>query len=132
MKRISKKRTKAFMIDFAISTAVTAGVEYFLRKKVKNEAVHALITPTVIMWTLEYAQLRRNGQTLGYKQQGLVLEDADGSELSSRQIVKRMAYRDTIGGFSYLKNPKGFADQDGGTMPQDRYAHTSVRADISG
>ncbi|MBH9788093.1 RDD family protein, partial [Clostridioides difficile] len=67
MESMTKKRTAAFLIDTAVSTAVTFGVEYFLRKKVKNEAVHALVTPTVVLWALEYAQLRKNGQTIGYK-----------------------------------------------------------------
>lgn len=67
MKSITTKRTAAYMIDVAISTTVTFGIEYFLRKKVKNEAVHALVTPTVVMWALEYAQLRNKGQTIGYQ-----------------------------------------------------------------
>ncbi len=67
---LQKKRTKAFLIDLAISSVVTVGVEYVLRKKVKNEVVHALVTPTVVMWALEYAQLRQNGQTIGYKKNG--------------------------------------------------------------
>ncbi|SFE04988.1 RDD family protein [Lentibacillus persicus] len=126
MKRISKKRLKAYMIDAALSAAVTYGLEYFLRKKVKSEVVHALVTPTVVMWTLEWAQLRRSGQTLGYKQQRLVLENETGAKLTSEQIIKRMAYRDTIVGFSYLKNPKGFSEDEGAIMPQDRYAQTKV------
>lgn len=74
MKSLTKKRTKAILIDLAISSAVTAGVEYFLRKKVKSEAVHTLITPTIVMWSLEFAQLRKSGQTAGYKKWGLFLK----------------------------------------------------------
>ncbi|ALX48917.1 RDD family protein [Lentibacillus amyloliquefaciens] len=129
MKRITKKRFKAYLIDAAISATVTYAVECFVRKKVKNEAVHALVTPTAVMWTLEWAQLRRSGQTLGFKQQRLVLEDETGQEPSSEQIFKRMAYRDTIGGFSYLKDPKGFSEDEGAIMAQDRYAGTKVRED---
>ncbi|CDO03829.1 hypothetical protein BN988_02357 [Oceanobacillus picturae] len=70
MKSITKKRTKAFLIDLAISSAITAGLEYFLRKKVKSEAIHAIVTPSIVMWSLEYGQLRRNGQTFGYKKWG--------------------------------------------------------------
>lgn len=127
MKRVTKKRFKAYLIDAVFAVAVTYGVEYLLRKKVKNEAVHALVTPTVVMWTLEYTQLCRSGQTIGYKQQELVLEDEQGSGPSSAQIFKRMAFRDTIGGFSYLKNPKGFSEEEGAIMSQDRYARTKVR-----
>ncbi|MFY0517904.1 RDD family protein [Lysinibacillus sp. UGB7] len=127
MKSITKKRTKAFLIDMAISTAVTAGVEYFLRKKVKNEAVHALVTPTVVMWALEYVQLRQNGQTIGYKKMGLALEHEDGSQPTSNQILKRMAYRDTVSTFDYLKNPKAFEKQQGEILPHDRFSETIVK-----
>lgn len=33
MELMTKKRTAAFLIDTAVSTAVTFGVEYLLRKK---------------------------------------------------------------------------------------------------
>ncbi|APC47280.1 RDD family protein [Virgibacillus halodenitrificans] len=127
MNEITKKRTKAFFIDLAISTAVTAGAEFILRKKIKNEAFHALVTPTVAMWSLEYAQLRRNGQTIGYKQLGLILENENGGLPTSRQILKRMAYRDTISTFAYLGNPKGFDKEEGAIMPHDHYSATKVK-----
>ncbi|KAB8133600.1 RDD family protein [Gracilibacillus oryzae] len=127
MKSITKKRTKAFLIDLAISTAVTFSVEYFLRKKVKNEAVHNVVTPTVVMWALEYTQLRKSGQTIGYKKMGLALTDKDNRVLSPNQIVKRMAYRDTVSTFDYMKNAKTFEKQDGAVFPHDRYAGTVVR-----
>ena len=127
MKSVTKKRTKAFLIDVAVSSVITAGVEYFLRKKVKNEAVHAFVTPTVVMWALEYTQLRRNGQTIGYKAMGLTLENKEGSELTSCQILKRMAYRDTVSTFDYLKDPKEFEKQDGEILPHDLFSSTVVK-----
>jgi hypothetical protein len=127
MKSVTKKRFKAFLIDLAISTAVTAGVEHFLRKKVKNEAVHALVTPMVVMWTLEYAQLSQFGKTAGYKANGLVLTDEQGTGLTSGQIVKRMAYRDTLSTFDYLKNRSGFEGETGEVLPHDQFAGTVVR-----
>lgn len=126
MKPITKKRFKAYLIDTAIATAITAGVECVLRKRIKNEAFHALVTPTLVMWTLEYTQLKRTGQTIGYKQQGLLLETENGQKPETEQIIKRMAYRDSIGGFKYLGNPKGFDEGEGETMPHDRYAQTKV------
>ncbi|GAB3061627.1 RDD family protein [Virgibacillus ainsalahensis] len=127
MKPITKKRTKAYFIDFAISSVATVVVEYFLRKKVKNEVVHALITPTIVMWSLEYAQLCRNRQTIGYKKMGLVLENKEGFELTSSQIIKRMAYRDTVSSFDFLKNPKAFEEQNGTVFPHDHFSGTVVR-----
>lgn len=127
MNPISKKRTKAFLIDIAISSAVTAGVEYILRKKVKNEAIHAIVTPTVVMWSLELAQLRKKGQTVGYKKMGLVLENKNGTRVTSSQIIKRMAYRDSISTFDYLKNPKAFEQQNGQLLPHDSFSGTVVK-----
>jgi len=124
---ISKKRTKAFLIDIAISSAVTAGVEYILRKKVKNEAIHAIVTPTVVMWSLELAQLRKKGQTVGYKKMGLVLENKIGTRVTSSQIIKRIAYRDSISTFDYLKNPKAFEQQNGQLLPHDSFSGTIVK-----
>lgn len=111
----------------AISSALTAGVEYFLRKKVKSEVVHALITPTIVMWTLEYAQMRQRGQTIGYKKMGLALENEDGSELTPSQIIKRMGYRDTVSTLDYLKSRKSFEVQEGAILPHDRFSGTVVR-----
>lgn len=127
MKPITKKRTKAFFIDLAISAAVTAGVEYVLRKKIKNEAFHALVTPTVVLWSLEYAQLRKSGQTFGYKKMGLTLEDQEGKELDCKQIVKRMAYRDILSTVDYIKGPKSFEQGEGEILPHDTYAGTVVK-----
>lgn len=127
MKYITNKRTKAFIIDQVISTVVTSGVEYVLRKKIKNEAFHTLLTPTVVMWGLEYAQLRKNGQTVGYKALGLALENEDGSPLSSCQIAKRMLYRDFISTFHYIKNRKTFEKDEGAILPHDVIAGTVVK-----
>jgi hypothetical protein len=127
MKPITKKRTKAILIDLAISSAVTVGVEYFLRKKVKNEAVHVGVTPTVVMWALEYMQLRKCGQTFGYKKMGLTLVNKNNAQLTSSQIVKRIAYRDTVSTIDYLKDAKTFEEQDGAVLPHDRYAKTVVK-----
>ncbi|MGP4074708.1 RDD family protein [Halobacillus sp. K22] len=127
MQRVTKKRAAAFAIDFALSTVVTFSVEKLLRKKVKNEAVHALITPTMVMWSLEYAQLKTCGSTIGYQALGLKLENEAGGRPTSKQIVKRMAYRDFISGLDYLRDRKGFELEVGTLMPHDRYSGTSVK-----
>ena len=127
MKSITKKRLAAVMIDSVVATTVALGVEYVLRKKVKNEFVHTVVTPNVVFWGLEYAQLRKSGQTLGYKAMGLALENEDGSKPTDAQIAKRIMYRDTISTFDYLKERKHFAEQDGASLPHDRFAHTLVK-----
>ena len=127
MKSMTKKRLGALMIDSVVAATVSLGVEYVLRKKVKSEFVHTVVTPMVLFWGLEYAQLRKNGQTFGYKAVGLTLENADGSKPTDAQIAKRMLYRDTISTFDYLKDRQHFAEQDGATLPHDRFAQTVVK-----
>lgn len=127
MKPITKKRTKALLLDLTVSSFVTLGVEHFLRKKIKNEAVHVFLTPTVVMWALEFAQLRKNGQTIGYKKMGLVLENETGSALTPVQILKRIGYRETWSTIDYLKNRKAFESKDGAVLPHDRFAKTVVK-----
>lgn len=131
LKDITKRRIKAFAIDTIISTTVSLGIEYFLRKKVKNEFVHNVVTPTVTFWGLEYVQLRKRGQTIGYKLMGLSLENQDGGKPTCEQIVKRIAYRDTIGPIIYLKDPKAYINEDGSEFAQDRFAGTVVK-DVKG
>ncbi|MEZ0481656.1 RDD family protein [Planococcus sp. SSTMD024] len=124
MDALTKKRGKAFAIDVMASAIVTAAVEPLLRKKVKKEWVHALVTPTVVFWGLEYAQLKMCGQTVGHKIAGIKIENADGGELTGEQILKRVAHRDSIMTLQWFKQ----RGQDmGAQMPHDRYAHTVVR-----
>ncbi|HLT56400.1 MAG TPA: RDD family protein [Bacillota bacterium] len=127
MKPITKKRAKAYFIDAAISAAVTMGVEQVLRKKVKNEFVHTVINPTLIMWSLEYFQLRKSGQTYGMKKAGLVLKDQQGNDLTCKQLVKRMAYRDILSTFKYIGNREAFEGKDGTVFPHDAYANTVIK-----
>lgn len=127
MHDITKKRTKAVLIDGVIAGLVSVGVETLLKKKIKSEAFHALVTPTAVMWGLEYAQMRSGGQTYGYKKMGLKLEDEDGTELTCSQIIKRMAYRDTLSTLDYLKSREKFEGADGSVLPHDRIAGTVVR-----
>lgn len=124
MDALTKKRGKAIAIDFVVSGALTAIVEPLLRKKVKQEWVHALVTPTAVFWGLEYVQLKTSGQTLGQKMAGIKIENADGGELTDQQILKRLAHRDSIMPLQWFKQ----RGQDmGAQMPHDRYAHTLVR-----
>lgn len=117
----------AIFIDQAVSGLLSISAEKLLLKKLKNEKLLSLVTPTVVMYGLEYAQLRLNGQTIGYKLMGLELESADGEELSSRQIIKRMIYRDTAATIAYLKRREEFEEQEGAILPHDRYAGTIVK-----
>ncbi|MFD1415936.1 RDD family protein [Oceanobacillus jeddahense] len=127
MHSITKKRFKAYLIDLAVSTTVTLVTESLLEKKFKSDVYYNLVHPTLILWSLEYAQLKCGGQTLGYRQAGLKLESSNGANLSNNQIIKRMAYRDTVGGFIYLQNRAQFEGKDGSQFPYDHSAGVRVK-----
>ena len=127
MKTLTKKRAKAFAIDMAIATAVTGVVEVLLRKKVKNEFVHVVVTPTLVTYGLEYVQLKNSGQTIGYKQQGLKLVSEDGAPLEGCALVKRMLYRDYVSSLRYIADRKNFAKHDSAVLPHDAKTHCYVQ-----
>ncbi|ANU18338.1 hypothetical protein BBI11_15410 [Planococcus maritimus] len=124
MDALTKKRGKAIAIDFAVCAAVNGIIEPLLRKKFKQEWVHALITPTALAWGLEYVQLKTRGQTIGHKVAGIKIESEDGGELTNQQIFKRLAYRDSIMPLEWYKER---GRDMGEQMPHDRFAHTLVR-----
>ncbi|MFC4713417.1 RDD family protein [Planococcus dechangensis] len=124
MNNLMKKRGKALAIDMAVSGALTAVVEPLLRKKIKQEWVHALVTPTVLFWGLEYLQLKTRGQTLGQKAQGIKIESTGGGELTDVQIFKRLAHRDSIMPLEWFRERR---QNHSAQMPHDRFAHTFVR-----
>lgn len=70
----------------AISRVVTAEVETLLRKN------HNLITPTAILWGLEYAQIAVE-RTYDWA------KNSKGNLPTGEQLLKRKAYRDF---FSYV------------------------------
>lgn len=127
LKALTKKRAKAYCIDLAISTAVTGVVEYILRKRIKSEAFHAIVTPSVIMGSLECAQILGSGQTIGYKKMGLILESESESSVTTTQVVKRIMYRDSLSSLKLLMNRKSFEGEDGSILPHDRFAGTVVK-----
>jgi len=127
MKELSKKRSKAMFIDFLTATTALGVLEAAVPKKVKNNAAYSLVVPTLVVWGLEYMQLAKSGQTLGYKTQGLVLESEDGQKPSGEQIAKRFLYRDFISTIDYFKDRKGFEQLGGASFPHDAYARTVVR-----
>ncbi|MCF3942129.1 RDD family protein [Oceanobacillus alkalisoli] len=127
MEALTKKRLKASLIDAGISTVVSLGVEYFLRKKIKNEAFHTIVLPMLSQYTLEYVQLKNGGQTIGYRLMGIELKSEDGKGLTSDQILKRMLHRDTTSTIAYFKNRDSFEAQAGRLFPHDLKTGTIVR-----
>lgn len=129
MEAITKKRMKAVIIDSAISSTISLGLEYLLKKKVKvkNSFLSEVLLPTVLQYSLEYIQLKNSGQTIGYKIMGLKLESQDGSELTGEQVFKRMLHRDTTSTWAYIKNRKEFEKAEGALLPHDERTGTVVK-----
>ncbi|RHB50091.1 RDD family protein [Exiguobacterium sp. AM39-5BH] len=126
MKRLTKKRTKAVLIDGVIAGLLSFGVEQLVRKKVKSEFVHAVITPTLVSYALEACQMRRGGQTLGYKLMGLELKNDDGTPVTAEQAFKRALHRDTRSIVTYIKDRAHFEAEDGAILPHDAAFHMHV------
>ena len=127
MNELTKKRTKALLIDTAISTAVSFAVEPLLKRKTKNSFIYTVVSPTVIFWGLEYAQMRLKGQTVGHKMMGIEVQNEAGGEPTPEQILERMVHRDTVGSFVYLKNRAHYDAYEGEKFPHDLYSYTVVK-----
>lgn len=127
MNELAKKRAKAILIDTLVSTAVSLAVEPILKKKVKSSFIHTVVSPTVIFWGLEYAQLRTSGQTIGQKVMGIEIRNETDGVPTPEQILKRIVHRDTIAPIIYLKNREQYHIFEGEKFPHDVYAQTAVQ-----
>lgn len=126
MRPLTKKRTQAVLIDSVIAGLVSYGVEQLVRKKVKSEFVHAVITPTLVSYALEACQMRRGGQTIGYKLMGLELKNDDGTPVTAAQAFKRALHRDTLSIAAYFKDRSHFEAEAGAVLPHDAAFHMRV------
>ena len=127
MNELAKKRAKAILIDTAISTAVSFAVEPLLKRKTKGSFIYTVVSPTVIFWGLEYAQLRIKGQTVGQKMMGIKVQNEAGGEPTPEQLLERMVHRDTVGPFIYLKDRAQYDAYQGEKFPHDLYSYTVVK-----
>ena len=127
MNKLTKKRAKAILIDTAISTAVSFAVEPLLKRKNKNSFIYTVVSPSVIFWGLEYAQLRIKGQTVGQKMMGIEVQNEAGGEPTPEQILERMVHRDLVGPFIYMKDRAKYDAYEGEKFPHDLYSYTVVK-----
>ena len=127
MDKLMKKRVKGILIDTAISTAVSVAVEQAVKKKVNNSFFQTAVAPALVLYGLEYALLRKSGQTIGQKAAGIKIQSESGRELTPKQIVKRMLHRDTVSSMMYLKDWKKYNASGGAKFPHDVYAETVVK-----
>lgn len=127
MNELTKKRMKAILIDTVISTVVSSALEPLLKKKTKSSFVYTVVSPSVVFWGLEYAQLRLSGQTIGQKLMNIEVQNENGGEPTSEQILKRMVHRDMVSSIVYLKDRAAYDVYQGEKFPHDLYAHTMVK-----
>jgi len=127
MNELTKKRVKAGLIDTAISTAVSFAIEPLLKRKAKSSFIYTVVSPTVIFWGLEYAQMRLKGQTIGHKMMGIEVQNEAGGEPAPEQILERMVHRDTVSPFFYLKDRAHYDRYEGEKFPHDLYSYTVVK-----
>ena len=132
MNELTKKRATAFLIDTAIAQTATIGVERWLDKKAKNKFFYAVIAPSLVLWGLEYAQIRLMGQTIGQKVAKITIKNLEGGNPASRQILKRAVHRDTKSQFDYLRNRQKYRAYRGARFPHDFYAGTIVKEQETG
>lgn len=66
MKELTKKRTKAIVVDQLIYNAAIMGTEMAFRrnKSVKSEFIASVVVPTLVTWGAEYILLRQGRQTI--------------------------------------------------------------------
>ncbi|MCC5892805.1 RDD family protein [Exiguobacterium sp.] len=126
MRQLTKRRTQAVLIDGVIAGLVSYGVEQLVRKKVKSEFVHAVITPTLVSYALEACQMSRGGQTIGYKLMGLELKNDDATPVTAEQAFKRALHRDTLSIAAYFKDRTHYEAEDGAVLPHDAAFHMHV------
>lgn len=128
MNEMTKKRMQALGVDAVVSTAVSAALEPLMKKNMKSSFAYTVILPSAVAWGLEVAQISIWGQTIGQRAVGIKVIDEEGGTPSAGQVLKRAVHRDSVSGFSYLKNRESF-DANGGTeYPHDQYAGTLVVA----
>ncbi|WP_185959993.1 RDD family protein [Planococcus soli] len=127
MNELAKKRGKAILIDTVISSVISFALEPLLKKNTKSSFVYTVVSPSVIFWGLEYAQLRLSGQTVGQKLMSIEVQNENGGEPTPEQILKRMVHRDTVSPIVYLKDRTYYDAYEGEKFPHDLYSHTMVK-----
>lgn len=127
MNELTKKRTSAIVIDVMIANGVVLVVEPILKKKIKSEFFHAMVTQSVVLWALEYTQVKLTRQTAGQRIAGIKIESENGEELTSKQIIKRVLHRDFPSLLQYWRNREEYDAYQGKKFPHDVYAGTVMK-----
>lgn len=126
MDGLLKRRIGAGIVDLLVQGVVAGVLEETVLKRVKNKAVHSLITEPAVNFLIETTQLATGSrQTIGQRLFQIQVVSDNGQPLAVKQIAKRIAYRETIAPIKTWKNRKIYL-QDGSVLPEDEFAGTRV------
>ena len=127
MHSTTKRRIGAYIINQAVYLGLSVVIEKTVLRRVKSEVVHAVVTQPTISFLGEVAQLKLlNGKTVGGRICGIQVESENGLPLTTKQIVRRTVYRDTVSLFKIRPYWKPFLE-NGQRLPEDDFARTIVR-----
>ncbi|UKS54749.1 RDD family protein [Exiguobacterium acetylicum] len=123
----TKRRIGAYIINQAVYLGLSVVIEKTVLRRVKSEVIHAVVTQPTISFLGEIAQLKLlNGKSIGGQICGIQVEDKNGLPLTTKQVVRRTVYRDTVSLFKIRPYWKPFLE-DGQRLPEDDFAQTIVR-----
>ncbi|OIN66109.1 RDD family protein [Exiguobacterium sp. KRL4] len=126
MDGLLKRRIGAGIVDLIVQGMVAGVLEETVLKRVKNKAVHSLITEPTVNFLIETTQLATGSrQTIGQRLFQIQVISDNGQPLAVKQIAKRIAYRETIAPIKKWKNRKIYL-QDGSVLPEDEFTGTRV------
>ncbi|WP_026830782.1 RDD family protein [Exiguobacterium antarcticum] len=126
MDELLKRRIGAGIVDLLVQGMISGVLEQTVLKRVKNKAVHSLITEPTVNFLIETTQLATGSrQTIGQRLFQIQVVSKNGQPLAVKQIAKRIAYRETIAPIKTWKNRKIYL-QDGSVLPEDEFAGTHV------
>ncbi|MDX1258802.1 RDD family protein [Exiguobacterium sp. K1] len=126
MDDLLKRRIGAGVVDVLVQGIVSGVLEQTVLRRIKNKAVHALITEPAVNCLIETVQLSTgSGQTVGQRLFRIQVVSENGQPLAVKQIAKRIVYRETIAPVKAWKNRKVYL-RDGSILPEDEFAGTRV------
>jgi len=126
MDDLLKRRIGAGVVDVLVQGIVSGVLEQTVLKRIKNKAIHSLITEPAVNCFIETVQLSTgSGQTVGQRLFRIQVVSKNGQPLAVKQIAKRIVYRETIAPVKAWKNRKVYL-RDGSILPEDEFAGTRV------
>lgn len=129
MEELTRKRTKALVIDSVIAAAAGGVLSHLWRKRTgKTGFMSEVAIPQLTMWGLELLQMKRRGRTIGHDVAGIRIQSEDGEVPDTLQLMKRMLHRETVSQLILLTRRGEYQAYKGTRFPHDTFANTVVKA----